>query len=435
MNRLLIKAILILISLTIFQSQVHAESLISNKDISGFDDRNIEQRIRDSYLSQDYATTVKLLEKQITTMKEKLSNKERVSALSVFIKQLFLAYLYAYKLNNTDRALVEYQKLINLRASSPEIKKIPAIEYLYIGELYEIRKDFNIALEHYQKCLDAFQVLQEQENDDFSIMLDGELINIVKYRIDGINLKTNREHKPLLGKIKPVTNPAYLVVLQMLSHVLAPTTEYDMNIAMKSDLPAYIKQSSPCLASETLNFMLVLSASGSAVGESSEKAMNAYLAKYPDSYYALILGAAFHKYYKENGMVEKEKALFKELQNIAKKRKIELILIPIPDTRFISPEKTWETYKKALLEGDIETVTSCYAPGQDREKRQMYNAMSKEMSKEIMKEAGAELGNIDKVAVGEQTAKYLTTRKENGKAFAYDVVFHNIEGEWKMMPF
>lgn len=431
MNRLLIKVVLILILLPLFQLYAHAENLTSNKDISGSDDRNIEQRIRDAYLSQDYATTIKLLEKQITTMKEKLSNKERVSAINIFMKQLFLAYLSACKLNNTDRALIECQKLIDLRASSPEINKLPAIEYFYMGEIYEMRQDFNKPLEYYQKCLDAFQSLQEKEHDDFSIMLDGELINLVKYRIDGVNLKIKRVHKPLLEKIKPVTLPGYLVVFQMLSHVLAPTAEYDMNIAMKSDLSTYIKQSSSCLVSEHLNFMLVLNASGSTIDETSEKAMNAYLSKYPDSYYTLILGAAFHKYYKENGMVEKEKALFKELQNIAKKRKVELILIPNPDKRFISPEKTWETYKKALLEGNIETVTGCYVMGQDAKMRQMYNVMGKEM----MKKAGTELGNIEKVSVGEQTAKYLITRKEKGEVFAYDVFFHNIDGEWKMMPF
>lgn len=431
MHRLLIKVVLILVSLTIFQFQVHAENLTSDKDISGSDDRNIEQRIKDSYLSQDYATTVKLLEMQTAKMREALSKKEKLDALKFFQAQRFLAYLYACKLNNTDRALVECQKLIDLRASSPEINELPAMEYLYMGEIYETRKDFNKALEYYQTCLDAFQSLQEKEHDDFSIILNGELLNIVKYRIDGANLKANREHKPLLGKIKPVKSPGYLVVFQMLSHVLAPTAEYDMNIAMKSDLPAYIKQSSSCLSSEHLNFMLVLSASGSTIDETSEKAMNAYLSKYPDSYYALILGSAFHKYYKENGMVEKEKVLLKELQNIAKKRKIELVLIPNPDKRFISPEKTWETYKKSLLEGDIETVTSCYILGQDMKMRQMYNAMGKEM----MKKAGAELGNIEKVTVGEQTAKYLITRKENGKVFAYDVIFHNIDDEWKMMPF
>lgn len=431
MNRLLIKVVLTVISLTIFSLCVHAENLTSDKDISGSDDRNIEQRVRDSYLSQDFPTTVKLLEMQTAKMREALSKKEKLDALKFFHAQRFLAYLYACKLNDTDRALIECQKLIDLRAASPEINKLPAIEYLYMGEIYEMRKDLNKALECYQKCLDALQSLQEKEHDDFSIMLDGELIKLVKYRIDGVNLKANREHKPLLENIKPVTSPGYLVVFQMLSHVLAPTAEYDMNVAMKSDLPMYIKQSSSCLASEHLNFMLVLSGSGSNIDETSEKGMNAYLSQYPDSYYALILGSAFHKYYRENGMVEKEKALFKELQNIAKKRKIEIILFPNPDKRFVSPEKTWETYKKALLEGDIETVTGCYVLGQDAKMRQMYNAMGKEM----MKKAGTELGNLERVSVGEQTAKYLITRKENGKDFTYHVIFHNIEGEWKMMPF
>lgn len=408
----------------------HAGNSTSDKDIIGSNERDVEQRIKDSYLSLDFSTTVKLLEIQTYRMSKKVSKGEKVNAPEFFKKQLLLAYLYAWKLDKADRALVEYQKLADFLASSTEHNKFPPIEYLYMGEIYEIRKDFPKALEYYQKCLDAFQSLQEKGHDDFSIMIGDHLIKLIKYRIDGVNLKAKKEFKPLLEKLKPVTNPAYLSVLQMLSLVLVPTAEYEINIAMKkTDLPTYIKQSPSNLASETMNFMLALGASSSTIDESSEKAMNTYLSKYPDSYYSLILGSAFYKHYKENGIIEKEKALLKELQEIAKKRRMELVLGP--DSRFSSPEKTFEIYKKALIAGNIEAVEECYVSEQSHKVRQMFRAIAKEKAKEI----GTGFDSLQKITSNGKMATYKTLLKMNGQDIIRHINFRNIDGEWKMEEF
>lgn len=430
MRKLLVKTILIsIVFLALCQIDANAGNANSDKDIAEANARGIEQKIRDSYSSSDFSTTVKLLETQISQMRERLSKGEKINSQDVFKKQLLLAYLCAWKLNNTDRALVEYQRLADLRTASTELNKYPPIENLYIGEIHEMRKEFSKALEYYQECINATISLQEKEQDDFSMMIGDELIKLVKYRIDSVKLKYEREFKPLLGKLKPVTNPAYLSIWQMLTLVLVPTAEYDMTNAMKSDLPAYIKQSPSNFASETMNFMLALSASASTIDETSEKAMNFYLSKYPDSYYSLILGSAFYKYYKENGMPEKEKPLLKELQNIAKKRKVELVLDP--DSRFSSPEKTFEIYKKALTEGDFETIEECYGLGRGYKMTQMFKAIGKDKTKEI----GVEIGPMQKITGDEQTAKYRILRNEKGQDITYYINFHNIDGEWKMEEF
>jgi hypothetical protein len=202
-----------------------------------------------------------------------------------------------------------------------------------------------------------------------------------------------------------------------------------MSIAMKSDLTTYIKQSPYNIASESMNFMLALSASASTIDETSEKAMNAYLSKYPDSYYSLILGSAFYKYYKENGIVDKERALLKELQKIAKKRRMELVLGP--DSRFSSPEKTFDIYKKALIEGNVEGIAECYVLGEDIKMKQLFSAIGKEKTREI----GSEMGAIQRITGNEQTTKYRILRKENGQDITYYIIFYNIDGEWKMEPF
>ena len=77
-----------------------------------------------------------------------------------------------------------------------------------------------------------------------------------------------------------------------------------------------------------LNYALILAASAGTVDESSEKAMEAYLSKYPESYYSLQLRYLFYKFYKESGQTKKAEKLAKELDKIGSKRGIELIIGP-----------------------------------------------------------------------------------------------------------
>jgi hypothetical protein len=177
-----------------------------------------------------------------------------------------------------------------------------------------------------------------------------------------------------------------------------------------------------------LNYAFVIVASAANVDETSEKAMEAYLVKYPESYYSLQLRYLFYKYYKESGQTKKAEKMAKELEKIGKKRGIELIIEP--DKRFSSPEKTWETYRNALIAGDIDLAMECYVPGEWKD-RKIFALLGKEKMKEI----GKSMGNIHKVKRGETRAEYMIIRKERGKDISFGINFHNIDGEWKMQEF
>ncbi len=177
-----------------------------------------------------------------------------------------------------------------------------------------------------------------------------------------------------------------------------------------------------------LNSALVLNAAASSVTESSERAFEAYLLKYPDSYYSLSLRYMFYKFYKESEQYEKAEKLLKEIETVGRKRGIELITGS--DKRFSSPEKTWETYKNALIAGDMDTVMECYAPGRRKHKK-VFEVLGKEKLKEI----GGEIGKLEKVSAGKNEAEYMIIRKENDKEFAYEIHFYNLDGEWKMQEF
>ncbi len=207
-----------------------------------------------------------------------------------------------------------------------------------------------------------------------------------------------------------------------------PTTEYDFPLDGKVDIAHLIKQRPTDLASMIQDYALVLSVSAGSVNESSEEAMEAYLSKYPESYYSLSLRYLFYKFYKENGETKRAERFEKELKRIADKRGMKIIIGP--DRRFSSPEKTWETYRSAIKAGDIDTMMECYVPGTWQERE-----ISAHLGTEKMREIGEKMGNIGKIIAGETEAKYRIRRMENDKEITYYIHFHNVDGEWKMREF
>ena len=69
------------------------------------------------------------------------------------IKNLLLANMYAWKLNDFEKALIKYQNASDVRQSSKEISKFPPFEVLFIAAIYEQKKDFLRAREYYHNFL------------------------------------------------------------------------------------------------------------------------------------------------------------------------------------------------------------------------------------------------------------------------------------------
>jgi hypothetical protein len=66
-------------------------------------------------------------------------------ALCVYCRKILLAHIYAWKLNETERALKIYEEVIQLKKVRKERIRIPALELLYVAELYEAKNDFKMA--------------------------------------------------------------------------------------------------------------------------------------------------------------------------------------------------------------------------------------------------------------------------------------------------
>lgn len=384
-----------------------------------------DEEIRKGYIDSDYTKAANLLEQQIKELKE----KEPISPSDLYRKSLLLAHIYAWKLNKPDSALEEYLRSSELRKTMERSKESPPIELLWLSELYEKKGDNSKAREYLQELLKELISSKEKAEDDLSIIIADELINLVKYQIDCINLKEHggKGFKPLLDRIKPTSSPTQSL-FPLLTVLLVPSAEFEYSIAMKTDPSEFIANSPQSLSYMMLNYGLILNLAAGSVSRSSEQAVKAYLSKYSDSYFSLLLRFSFYRFYKDSGQDEKAGPLLKGLKETAVKRGMKLILSP--DERFLSPEKTWKTYIKALTEGDVETVTECYIPGQHKE-RQIFNALGKEKMKKI----GQEMGTIQKVTGSENEAKYRIRRMEDEKEITYYVHFRNIDGEWKMKEF
>ena len=103
-----------------------------------------------------------------------------------------------------------------------------------------------------------------------------------------------------------------------------------------------------------------------------------------------------------------------------------------PDRRLSSPEQTYELYKKAFINCDLNLVLKCLTPRM----KDLHQEMFKKMSADKLRHMGEEMSSIERIEGENGYAKYRSKRKEehNGKAYdiTYDIYFTNILGEWRI---
>ena len=386
---------------------------------------NIDTEIERCYVNSDFAESAKFLEQKISQLEGKLTAGHRSTLQNIYMSQLLLAHIYAWKLSKPEKSLEIYNELIQSKKTGKEKKRMPALELLYTAELYAVKNNLQEAEKFYQMLVKDLSELKEREHDDFSIIFADELIKFAKYQIDGIRLKIGGEH--LLKKLKLSSSMLPNMAL-FFSMALAPAARYETLVAMKTDLFTYIQQGTANISSMVFDYGLLLQAAGGSVDKSSEKAMKAYLSKYPESYFSLSLRYLFFKFYKESGQKKKADRLLADIDNIARKREMEFIVNP--DKRFFSPEKTWETYRQALMAGDLDLALECHIPGDHK-----YGKIFKALGKDKLKKMAEQMNPIGKITLDPMRAKYRITRNEKGNEISYYIYFSNMNGEWKIVQY
>lgn len=378
----------------------------------GAEDPSLDNKIERAYIAKDFALAARLIEQQISAPGYKINS----------LKHLLLAHIYSFKLNAPDKALLIYKKAHEEGKASKE-NLLPPIELLYIGEIYEGRKEYKEARENYQAFLDQLAGLKK--TDQLSGLLAAELGDMARYQIDNLNLKAGIAGKPLLSRIK-FSNHVPMAVY-FAAGAFSPSIHEHAGLNGKR-IADYIRQSSPGLSYMIANYALLLNAFQEFKEKLPDEYLEAYTSKNPEDFYSFYLRHLFYRQYRDDGQAEKAERIAADLKKIGEKRRIDFIIFP--EKRFSSPESTFDTYKKALAEGDIETALECYVQGEGKVE-EVFRAMGKELVKKIW----GEMGDIQKITSDNKSAKYRSRKTMDGQEITFYIKFINNEGEWKMMPF
>ncbi|MDP3283649.1 MAG: ankyrin repeat domain-containing protein [Desulfobacterales bacterium] len=139
---------------------------------------------------------------------------------------------------------------------------------------------------------------------------------------------------------------------------------------------------------------------------------------------------------KQNGLIQKD-ASAKDFPPIMlalyklelKKRGIWNTDSRTPDSRLSSPEKTWEFYKQALLQWDLDLAAKCLLEKKDIE---VYKVLGKEKTKQIV----SEMKPIEKIIGDNERVKYRINREEIIQGQTYDITYYiyfiKVYGEWRI---
>lgn len=387
--------------------------------------------ILEAYRRGDHKSVADLLVRNIQAIEKEPELDER-DEWELIRARHFLAYIYGWRLNRTDLALKEYRKISPDGGSNVS---------LFIGQLYEKEGDLEGALEYYRDFLDRVLASKESKGNAAFLFPVDELANLVRYRMDGINLrlKGKGRYRPLLEKISVIKQPHDLRVVQMTFMGIVPYMEYEKYLFMKqpglseeldpSKQMDYIKQSPGDIGSGIISYIFALDAAKEGIDDYAERLMEAYLSKYPESYHSLKIRYLLSEYYKKQGKPDKSKRLLREIKEIARKRNMEIVTAP--DDRFSSPETTWALYKKALAKGDIDAALECFTPPS----RGKYKKVFEKLGPENLKDMARRMRKIRKVKVNDNVAEYIISREEDGTMISYFIYFVKSGGEWKLDQF
>jgi hypothetical protein len=115
-------------------------------------------------------------------------------------------------------------------------------------------------------------------------------------------------------------------------------------------------------------------------------------------------------------------------------RSISFQLVP-PRPEFSTPEKTFERWRKALVEGAGEKAIDCYALWyQGMLAAQMGLGQSQEGIKKMQKEFEGTKFQIKDSKIKGETATLKVLRQKGDESDTGEVAFVRENGEWKMLP-
>jgi hypothetical protein len=109
--------------------------------------------------------------------------------------------------------------------------------------------------------------------------------------------------------------------------------------------------------------------------------------------------------------------------------------LPAPRAEFSTPEKTFERWRKALLDGAMDRAIDCYAlVYQGLVAKQMELGDAKGGVKQMKKEIESTKFQIKGSSTKGDTATLKVFRQKGDESDTGDIAFVRENGEWKMLP-
>ena len=109
--------------------------------------------------------------------------------------------------------------------------------------------------------------------------------------------------------------------------------------------------------------------------------------------------------------------------------------LPTPRAEFSTPEKTFERWRKALLDGAMDRAIECYAlVYQGLVAKQMELGDAKGGVKQMKKEIESTKFQIKGSSTKGDTATLKVLRQKGDESDTGDIAFVRENGEWKMLP-
>jgi hypothetical protein len=418
MNRTLLFSLRLMIAafaILMVSQQVYAIEITSDKEIAML------------YKQREYRKVLEQLE--VRTSSQLPGKALNVEESQRYIDLLSIAHIYAWRLNNQDAAIAALTKAKEYRLTIAKLREVPPIDQLFLAELYEHNGNKEKAESIYLEFLAQTESFLKSQHSSDSYVIYGELLSLVRYQIDGIRNSMGKKLDPLLPKL-PAAGRETAIAGMYLAMLASPMARYEFSNA-DSRLPdpvSMISTSQKDIGSMILNYSLVLNAPAGSADSVQEKAARAYLAKYEDGYFAMLLRSLLIKNYTENGETEKAAAMTKELKEIANKRGLKVL--QDGDPAFATPETTWETFKKALRDGNGALLISCYTP-QGRKNSGFWSELDKKAVKKILDS----LGGLSRVSGNGQESVYEVNNTNPTDKNMFQLKFVKIDGEWKIDDF
>ncbi len=389
----------------------------------------LEAGLREAYSRKDYAKAASVLDAQVRSLTESFAKGDKTAAWSELRGKSFeLAALYAWWLGRPDDAIEIYRRTSAIPRPYSDEDDMPSLEPLFIADIYEFKKDYTNALKYYESLLDKLEARRPKKQ--FDELVGTEIKTLLKYRIDGINAAAGSSKKNLLPKFRfsPFRTNTFS---GLFLPVFAPSIVWlgDFETVGRSDTAEFIRKSPKGIGYVFANYFFVVNVSAGTFNDASEKAAAAYLETYPNELPSLWLRHLLYAFYTKNGKPEKAALHKAEIEKIGGLRRMEVLVGP--DKRFSSPEATFATLKKAMSEGDIETISECYVLGSGVMVE--FLRAKKPAGKDVFKKAAESMVEIRRESGDGQRATYLTIGRVNGKETSVGhMIFNNVDGEWKL---